>query len=87
MTANNCMKDLPNGVKCTGAHSRLLCGSGNAYCFAAKAGQKVAPEVSKVCDVDLEDVNESAETVCFFQNIPVQGHDVQARTFFDNGSN
>ena len=37
MPENKCSKDLGGGNKCTGDHSKLLCGSGNAYCFAAKA--------------------------------------------------
>jgi len=32
-------------------------------------------------------VNEYAETVCYFQDIPVNGYNESARTFWDEGSN
>ena len=87
MTPNNCMKDLPTGVKCKGDHSKLLFGSGNAYCYAARAVQKVTKVVSDSVDKQFDSVNESAETVCYFQDIPVVGHNYMARTFWDEGSN
>ena len=87
MTPNNGMKDLPTGVKCKGDHSKLLCGSGNAYYYAARAVQKVTKVVSDSVDKQFDSVNESVETVCYFQDIPVVGHNYMARTFWDEGSN
>ena len=37
MNPNSCNKEDSAGVNCKGDHSRLLCGSGNAYCYATKA--------------------------------------------------
>ena len=31
-------------------------------------------------------MNESADTVLYFQDIPIEGHDALARTFWDEGS-
>ena len=86
MPENKCSKDLGGGNKCTGDHSKLLCGSGNAYCFAAKAKQNVLPRVVDSY-TDMHLVNEYAETVCYFQDIPVNGYNELARTFWDEGSN
>ena len=85
MTPNNCGKDDGAGSKCKGDHSRLLCGSGNAYCFAAKARREVVHNSNDSSDA-FSDVNEDADTVQYFQDIPVEGHDVTARTFWDDGS-
>ena len=84
MQANSCNKEDSSGVKCKGDHSRLLCGSGNAYCFAART--KYVPEsetLDNTATDDFDGVNETADTVPYFQDIPVQGHDVKARTFWD----
>ena len=87
MQANSCNKDDSAGVKCKGDHSRLLCGSGNAYCYAART--KFVPEPKKndtAATDDFDVVNEAADTVPYFQDIPVEGYDVKARTFWDRGS-
>ena len=103
MPANNCGKEDSAGTKCKGDHSKLLCGSGNAYCFAVK-GMRVednnAAEPSlgrddqhhgqvggaSVNGADFSHVDESADTVFYLQDIPVEGHDQKARTFWDEGS-
>ena len=85
MAPNSCNKDDGSGAKCKGDHSRLLCGSGNAYCFAAKTRRKVALDSSDPSDA-FNEVNEDADTVQYFQDIPVEGHHVKARPFWDDGS-
>ena len=103
MLANNCRKEDGAGIKCKGDHSRLLCGSGNAYCFAVK-GMKVDSSYDAdlglggvdqhhsqvggvaVREADFNHVNESVDTVFFLQDIPVEGHERKARTFWDDGS-
>ena len=83
MPSNNCNKEDTAGTKCKGDHSKLLCGSGNAYCFALNA-------VGSLVDANEEAfkaVDELAMTVFYLQDIPVAGHDVKARTFWDDGSN
>ena len=103
MPANNCNKEDSAGTKCKGDHSKLLCGSGNAYCFAMKGlkmDNKKATDLGldndqqhhgqaggvSVSDTDFDHVNESADTVFYLQDIPVEGHDQKARTFWDEGS-
>ena len=114
MNPNSCTKENSAGVNCKGDHSRLLCGSGNAYCYATKA-KPLHPAEGVVKPVPggggggvlgpygnlptsptnltnptgndaFEDVNETAETVPYFQDIEVEGHDIKARTFWDRGS-
>ena len=117
MPANSCNKDLGNGVKCKGDHSKLLCGSGNPYCAAVSVRRScpVAIKRNESCPVakykrnescpvatprvghvdkaaeagegDFSCVDESAETVYFLQDIPVNGCEETARTFLIKGSN
>ena len=88
MPANSCNKDLAGGAKCKGDHSKLLCGSGNPYCAAVSAQQhRVSPLGKDVDGGDFANVDESADTVYFLQDIPVQGSHKTARTFWDRGSN
>ena len=103
MPANNCGKEDSAGTKCKGDHSKLLCGSGNAYCFAVKGmrveGNNAAESGlgrddqhhgqvggASVNGADFSHVDESADTVFYLQDIPVEGHDQKARTFWDEGS-
>ena len=101
MPANNCGKEDSAGTKCRGDHSKLLCGSGNAYCFAIKSTRVEdnnaaesglgRDEHGQVGDVsvngaDFGQVNESADTVFYLQDIPVEGYEQKARTFWDEGS-
>merc|ERR1719318_2056561 len=89
MPANSCNKDLGNGVRCKGDHSKLLCGSGNPYCAAVSVqhpGGHVAVD-TVVGEGDFSCVDESAEIVYFLQDIPVNGCKKTARTFWDKGSN
>ena len=87
MQPNSCNKEDASGVKCKGDHSRLLCGSGNAYCYAAKARPvRAAQHVDTIDDDAFSIVDENADTVPYFQDIEVEGHDVTARTFWDRGS-
>ena len=85
MPANNCGKVDISGVKCNGDHSKLLCGSGNAYCFATKPVSTSVEEV-KGKDDEFGSIDESADTVLYIQDIPVEGSTVKARTFWDEGS-
>ena len=87
MPANSCNKDDSAGVRCHGDHSRLLCGSGVPYCAAARfrKGNK-SRTTPNVAGEAFKDVDENAETVPFFQDIPVEGGDVHARVFWDDGS-
>ena len=62
MPPNSCNKDDSTGTKCKGDHSRLLCGSGNAYCFAAKVIPQDNHGITDSSDA-FNDVNEDADTV------------------------
>ena len=101
MPANNCGKEDSAGTKCRGDHSKLLCGSGNAYCFAIKSmrvednnaaesglGRDEHGQVGDVSvnGADFGQVNESADTVFYLQDIPVEGYEQKVRTFWDEGS-
>ena len=87
MPANSCNKDLAGGVKCKGDHSKLLCGSGNPYCAAVSVQQReTSPLGMDVDGGDFTSVDESVETVYFLQDIPLQGCEKNARTFWDRGS-
>ena len=89
MPANNCNKEDGNGSKCKGDHSKLLCGSGNAYCFAIKPNSMPIVKQKNKHSVKIDgfsNINENADTVQYIQDIKVAGHDVLARTFWDDGS-
>ena len=88
MPANKCGKEDSNNVKCRGDHSKLLCGSGNAYCFAVK-GSLVSESVQledQMGNADFSFVDENVDTVFFLQDIPVEGCAERARVFWDEGS-
>ena len=100
MPANSCNKDLGNGTKCKGDHSKLLCGSGNPYCAAvfSQPQSVVMHSISTSLDPDAEDkdrpnaadlkiVDESVECVFYLQDIPVENTEERARVFWDEGSN
>ena len=99
MTPNKCGKETSSGVKCKGDHSKMLCGSGNAYCYAVKSfkskGNAKSADLSVDVDKDIEaacadfGVDEDVETVLYFQDIEVEGpgQSENARTFWDRGSN
>ena len=73
MTANSCGKENSNGVKCKGDHSRLLCGSGNAYCFAVYGSRSKSASVTHhtgsvgAPDDDFSCIDETANTVFYLQ--------------------
>ena len=93
MPSNSCNKDDSSGVKCQGDHSRLLCGSGVPYCAAAKfkPSRNARPAIDTTqnsvtsCEA-FEDVDQFAETIPYFQDIPLEGTDEEARVFWDDGS-
>ena len=74
MKANSCGKEI-SGSKCTGDHSRLVCGSGSAYCAALT-----------VQSASTSTVDQGQTTVFFIQNIPVKESDKPAKVFWDTGS-
>ena len=76
MPMNNCNNDLAGGVKCKGDHSKLVCGSGIAYCAAAS-----------VHSDEFGDLENVGETVFFLQDIPLVNCEKDARVFWDDGSN
>ena len=61
MTPNKCGKETSSGVKCKGDHSKMLCGSGNAYCYAVKSFK--SKENAKSADWSV-DVNKDIEATC-----------------------
>ena len=77
MQANNCNNDLGGGRKCTGDHSKLLCGSGNPYCAASSATS---------CE-EFEDTDIHVDTVYYLQDVPIANCPEPARVFWDDGSN
>ena len=99
MPSNKCGKENSAGVKCKGDHSKVLCGSGNAYCYAVKSFKSKGMSKSTLPNVEVDKdieaacadfgVDENVETVLYFQDIEVEGpgRSAKARTFWDRGSN
>ena len=100
MRSNSCGEDV-SGTRCTGDHSRLLHGSGNVYCGAAKSkflnkrerhsSTATVPLPSTMTGLDISDpfsfVNESEEAIYFLQDIPLKQSSSTCRTLWDKGSN
>ena len=98
MKSNSCGEDV-SGTRCTGDHSRLLHGSGNVFCGAAKSkllGKKsqhsvTASQPSTMAGLDSSDpfyfVNESEEAIYYLQDIPLKKIKSTCRTLWDKGSN
>ena len=81
MPANSCGKDL-TGTRCTGDHSKLLCGSGNTYCAVVSVGKSVTTDMS-----ENEKIDENVGTIFYIQDLEVSGASQTAETFWDTGSN
>ena len=92
MKPNPCNETV-NGSKCSGDHSKLLHGSGNAYCGVAKSSsvqsqsQNSAISSSNSIDDPFSIVNESEVAVYFLQDIPLNNKSAFTRTLWDKGSN
>ena len=100
MRSNSCGEDV-SGTRCTGDHSRLLHGSGNVYCGAAKSkflgrnnqhsSTGTAPLPSSLTGLDTSDqfsfVNENEDAIYFLQDIPLKQSSSTSRTLWDKGSN
>ena len=71
-----------NGSKCQSDHSRLVCGSGVAYCANVKASTVLVDESGDGSFPAL-----SAETLLCFQEVQIHGSTGFHNTCFDNGSN
>ena len=72
-------KEKVDGNTCGLDHSRLVCGSGIAYCMSVSAA-----------DSSYESLDEGAPTISYLQDIPVVSNEnelVSARAVWDIGSN
>ena len=71
-------KERVDGNQCGLDHSRMVCGSGVAYCMSVKTGTW-----------ESGGIDENAPTLSYLQDIPVVagGMDASARTVWDGGSN
>ena len=78
-----CSADI-SGKKCGGAHSTMVCGSGNAYCGAVKPTYVSTSDTSDCSDVDFPDL--TAETLLVFQDVQIAGVVSPARLVWDDGS-
>ena len=74
MPANNCGNDL-SGTKCTGDHSKLVCGSGNVYCATLGVTDTSGSD-------ENNPVDESEATIFYMQAIPVYDASAPAKTCF-----
>ena len=100
MRANSCGEDVA-GTRCAGDHSRLLHGSGNVYCGAAKSkflsskqdktSIGISSSLSSSPGFDISDpfssVNEDEEAIFFLQDIPLKNAGSTCRAMWDKGSN
>ena len=82
-----------NGIKCQADHSRLVCGSGVAYCGNLKvslnssSSSTVSSSDSPTSSSDSDFPNLDAETLLSFQDVKIAGVDGDQLTCYDNGSN
>ena len=83
MTNGRCGMDK-NGTKCQSDHSRLVCGSGVAYCGNVKISSPVFSDSSGE-EATFPDLD--AETLLCYQEIKVPGAEEKQNSCFDNGSN
>ena len=90
MKPNSCGENV-NGSKCNADHSKLLHGSGNVYCGAARSGGVCSKSNILPCGSDNSDpfsiVNETEVAVFFIQDIPLNKSKTFCRTLWDKGSN
>ena len=73
-----------NGTKCQSDHSRLVCGSGVAYCGNLKIS---SPALSDSSGEESAFPDLDAETLLCYQEIIVAGAQEKQNSCFDNGSN
>ena len=74
-----------NGKKCGESHSSMVCGSGNAYCGSLKSQAfSLKNSVIKSNKGLPSDIN--AETLLFFQDVPISGCKNKSFLCFDSGS-
>ena len=83
MTNGRCGMDK-NGTKCQSDHSRLVCGSGVAYCGNVKISSPVFSDSSGE-EATFPDLD--AETLLCYQEIKVPGAEEKQNSCFDNGRN
>ena len=84
---NKCGLDL-NGSKCQSDHSRLVCGSGVAYCGNLKVSASSSEMSSDTSSSDSESFPDiDAETLLSFQEIKLVGVQGDQFSCFDGGSN
>ena len=83
MTNGRCGMEK-NGTKCQSDHSRLVCGSGVAYCGNVKISSPVFSDSSGE-EATFPDLD--AETLLCYQEIKVPGAEEKQNSCFDNGSN
>ena len=75
-----CTVDNSDGTKCEQDHSYLVHGSGVAYCNVAKLSFTGSSQIKTDIDIDQA-------TVYYLQDVPIAHTNVQARVFYDEGSN
>ena len=73
-----------NGTKCQSDHSRLVCGSGVAYCGNLKIS---SPTLSESSEEESAFPDLDAETLLCYQEIIVTGAKEKQNSCMDNGSN
>ena len=84
---NSCGLVQPSGGKCTGDHSKMVCGSGHAYTASARvhrSEQSVCGAEQIVTSEDLE-----ADVMMLLEDVAVRLGDksCSARVFWDDESN
>ena len=85
---SSCGYDKGGGVKCKEDHSRMVCGSGNAYCATVQfTGSVLSSSDSDSSDSECPDI--AVETMMLLEDIEVKSGNVvsQGRTLWDGGSN
>ena len=85
----SCGYNKGGGVKCKGDHSRMVCGSGNAYCATIQFSGPVQNSSSDTDSSNSECPDIAVDTMMLLEDIEVKSGDVVSlgRTLWDGGSN
>ena len=85
---NSCSSLKADGSKCTGDHSKMVCGTRNVYCAVTQVASSMLDSKSVKDRIVSQDKLE-AETVMLLEDVPVKVGDklVSSRVFWDDGSN
>ena len=78
-SGQKCGQDLGNGSKCQSDHSRLVCGSGVAYCG------RVEIKINAAATDSSQDID--GETLLKFQDVKIENIEKEQKVCFDDGSN